>query len=192
MPRRRRVGGSWRLPRRGGATLPGAARPGDNSNELVRQEASSSRTYSRTSLTARARRTPIHYAIAAHEASERRACRVVGLSRSGKPYDPMGRDDGAVIGALGELPSGIRAFGFPKLSVLLRGAGHPWNYKRVWRVYCARRLNRRRRFKNRYWASVPAGLLQLIRSGAGAVGGLRERRPARRPRLPDLRRERQL
>ena len=88
--------------------------------------------------------------MAAHGASERRACRVVGVSRSVKRYEPKPRDDSEVIDALGQLAERHPRFGFRKLFILLRKAGHPWNHKKVWRVYCAMKLNRRRRFKKRY------------------------------------------
>jgi len=90
----------------------------------------------------------------------------MGLGRSVRRYEPKGRDDGPVIHALGELAERHPRFGFRKLFVLLlRRAGHPWNHKRVWGVYCAIRLNRRRRFKKRWRPAVPAALLQPIRPG---------------------------
>lgn len=101
--------------------------------------------------------------MAAHGASERRACRVVGLSRSVNRYEPKRRDDSEIIEALGALAEHHPRFGFRKLFVLLRKSGHPWNHKRVWRVYCSMKLNRRRRFKKRYRPKAPAALLQPIR-----------------------------
>jgi putative transposase len=101
--------------------------------------------------------------MAAHGTSERRACRVVGLCRSVNRYAPTGRDDSEVIDALSELAARHPRFGFRKLFILLRKAGHPWNHKRVWRVYCAMKLNLRRRFKRRYRVEAPGALLQPIR-----------------------------
>ena len=95
--------------------------------------------------------------------SERRACRVVNLSRSVKRYVYKGRDDSEVIDALSALAERHPRFGFRKLFKLLRKAGHLWNHKRVWRVYCAMKLNLRRRFKQRYKPAAPAVLLQPIR-----------------------------
>ena len=71
-------------------------------------------------------------------------------------------DDGVVIDALAALAERHPRFGCRKLFLLLRRAGHPWNHKRVWRVYCAMQLNRRRRFKRRYRPAAPAPLLQPI------------------------------
>lgn len=101
--------------------------------------------------------------MSAHAASERRACRVVGLSRSVNRYEPAVRDDAELIEALSELAERHPRFGFRKLFVLLRKAGHTWNHKKAWRVYCAMKLNRRRRFKRRYRPEAPAALLQPIR-----------------------------
>ncbi len=100
--------------------------------------------------------------MAAHGASERRVCRLVRLSRSANRYEPKSRDDTEVIEALGELVERYPQFGFRKLFILLRNAGHPWNHKRVWRVYCSMKLNFRRRFKKRYRPAAPAALLQPI------------------------------
>jgi putative transposase len=98
-----------------------------------------------------------------HGASERRACRVIGLSRSTRRYRAKRPNDGPVIEALTELVEKHPRFGFRKLFVLLRKAGKPWNHKRVWRVYCDMKLNIRRRFKRRYKSEAPEVLLQPIR-----------------------------
>ena len=55
--------------------------------------------------------------MATHGASERRACRVVGVSRSVKRYKPKPRDDSEVIDALGELAERHPRFGFRKDNV---------------------------------------------------------------------------
>jgi putative transposase len=79
----------------------------------------------------------------------------------------MGHDDSEVIDALSALAERHPRFGFRKLFKLLRKAGHLWNHKRVWRVYCAMKLNLRRRFKRRYKHAAPAVLLQPIRPRPG-------------------------
>lgn len=72
-------------------------------------------------------------------------------------------DDTEVMDRLAELATRHPRYGFRKLYVLLRKAGHRWNHKRVWRVYCEMKLNIRRRFKKRYRPAAPATLLQPLR-----------------------------
>ena len=80
-----------------------------------------------------------------HDFSERRACRLVGLSRSVARYVVNLAQDEAVIALLLELSERFPERGFSKLFQLIRRRGHGWNHKRVWRVYCQLGLNRRRR-----------------------------------------------
>ena len=80
-----------------------------------------------------------------------------------KRYQCKRPDDGPIIEALTELAERHPRFGFRKLFVLLRKAGHPWNHKRVWRVYCDMKLNIRRRFKRRYKSEAPETLVQPVR-----------------------------
>ena len=51
-------------------------------------------------MTVGARRALADYAIAAHQVSERRACRLVRISRSTRRYVAKRADDGPVIEAL--------------------------------------------------------------------------------------------
>ena len=87
----------------------------------------------------------------------------MGLSRSVNCYEPKRRDDTEIMKALTALVERHPRFGFRKLFVLIRKAAHPWNHKRVWRVYCAMKLNLRRRLKKRYRSQAPSALLQPIR-----------------------------
>lgn len=100
--------------------------------------------------------------IDAHKVSERRACRLANLSRAARRYVAKRVDDGPIIEVLSALVEQHPRFGFHKLFVLLRKAGHPWNHKRVWRVYCDMKLNIRRRHKKRYRSAAPVTLVQPI------------------------------
>lgn len=60
------------------------------------------------------------------------------------------------LSALAEKKPGL---GFWKLFRRLRRNGHHWNHKRVWRVYCLLKLNRRRRAKQRIPAREPMPLM---------------------------------
>ncbi len=93
----------------------------------------------------------------------RQACRCLRLSRSAYAYAPAPSDDTAVIEALSELVERHPRYGFRKLYTLLRGAGHGWNHKRVYRVYCLMKLSQRRRHKKRYKPEAPQPLVQPIR-----------------------------
>jgi putative transposase len=57
--------------------------------------------------------------------------------------------DGAVIGALSQLAEKHPTRGFWKYYKMLRRHDRRWNHKRIYRVYCAMKLNHRRRPKRR-------------------------------------------
>lgn len=90
--------------------------------------------------------------------SQRSACRAIGLSRSTCTYHPVIRDDDAVIAVLLELAERFPDRGFGKYFKIIRRRGHRWNHKRVYRVYCELRLNRRRMGKKRLPPRTPAPL----------------------------------
>ncbi len=81
--------------------------------------------------------------------SIRKACAVLGVSRSYYAYKPHPRDDSEVVTALIELAEKKPARGFSKLFTRLRNMGHPWDHKRVWRVYCLLKMNLKRKAKKR-------------------------------------------
>ena len=86
------------------------------------------------------------------------------MSRRVFRYEPRTRDDSALIEALTRLARDHPDLGFGKFFYLLRAEGREWNHKRVHRVYCGMKLNKRRRHKRRLPArhpeplSVPAAL----------------------------------
>lgn len=67
--------------------------------------------------------------------SERRACRLVGISRSTVRYRPRCKDDTALVDQLRELARQRPRFGYRRLHALLRRGGEVINHKRVYRVY---------------------------------------------------------
>jgi len=81
--------------------------------------------------------------------SERAACEVVGISRSVYHYQPDTTKDEAVIAAIQSVVERYPAYGFSKVFTVLRREGRPWNHKRIYRVYCALKLNLRRKGKKR-------------------------------------------
>lgn len=92
--------------------------------------------------------------------SIRQGCKAVGISRSTFHYIPRPRNDEEVIDALNALVASYPAIGFWQSYHRLRRAGHPWNHKRVYRIYTAMGLNIRRRAKKRLPARAKQHLFQ--------------------------------
>lgn len=90
--------------------------------------------------------------------SERRACQAVGLTRSVYRYRLRPDRDQEVIEALLELAHREPEYGFGKIFETSRRRGHGWNHKRVYRLYCALRLNKRRKGKRRLPSRNPEPL----------------------------------
>jgi putative transposase len=90
--------------------------------------------------------------------SERQACRVMAMRRSVYRYRPQPNRDGEIIKLLLELAHGRPEQGFGKLFKRMRRLGHGWNHKRVYRVYIALKLNKRRKGKRRLPTRNPAPL----------------------------------
>lgn len=89
-----------------------------------------------------------------------KACRITGVSRTFW-YQPSTKNpdhDKDVIEALNEIVSKHRRWGFWKCYHRLRHQGKKWNHKRVYRVYCAMKLNLPRRTKKR----IPARKAQPL------------------------------
>ena len=70
-----------------------------------------------------------------HHLSERRSCRLVGISRSSYHYQAHPRDDEQIRGRLCELASQYPRYGYLLLWRLLRAEGFVVNKKRVYRIY---------------------------------------------------------
>ena len=94
-----------------------------------------------------------------HGLSLRRSCQALGLSRTVYAYQPRPRDDGQIINALTSLAEQYPRYGFGKLFPLVRRQGRSWNHKRVHRVYCALKLNLRRKGKKRLPSRNPQPLM---------------------------------
>jgi putative transposase len=90
--------------------------------------------------------------------SERRACGLVGISRTAMRYQRRLRDDAALGQRLRELARERNRFGYRRLHVLLRREGLVVNLKRVYRLYRTEQLALRRR-KRRRAAGLPRGPL---------------------------------
>ena len=92
--------------------------------------------------------------------SIRRACKIVGMSRSSYQYEPVIKDDSEIIYILHELIDKHPSIGFWKSFKRIRRQGHTWNHKRVYRVYTQLKLNIRRRSRKRLPAREKQNLFQ--------------------------------
>lgn len=79
----------------------------------------------------------------AYNISQRRACRLVGLSSSLCYYQPKRVADTEIIRQLRALADQQPRWGFKKLYHALRNAGYVWNHKRLHRIYRALKLHLR-------------------------------------------------
>jgi len=77
--------------------------------------------------------------------SERRACRVLGCCRMTARYQTVRVDDVDLRESMKALAHKRRRFGYQRLHVLLRRAGHAVNHKRLFRMYREEKLHVRRR-----------------------------------------------
>src|SRR5574343_613547 len=98
-----------------------------------------------------ARRAAVQIMVDEHHLSRVRACQAVGLPRSAlyKPTTDQAAKDAPVIHAINGMLEKRPRKGFWKCFDRLRQDGHGWNHKRVYRVYCAMRLNLKRKVRRR-------------------------------------------
>lgn len=103
-------------------------------------------------VTPAARRQGVEHLVTANLASQRRACRLVGLSRSVIQYQPRPKQDGALMKRLNELATRYPRYGYLMLHSMLAAEGLVRNRKRTYRLYCEANLQvrtRRRKKLNR-------------------------------------------
>ena len=122
--------------------------------------------------------------------SQRRACCLVGLSRSVLSYrSKKQRSDARLQGRLRELAAERKRFGYRRLHVLLRREGYVVNHKKVYRLYREADLAVRRRKRRRGLAvarqplQLPSGEDSIAEKRARGWGGPYMRYTARTPRL---------
>lgn len=95
------------------------------------------------------KREAVEYLVREEQLSNRKACKLVGISRTTYQYPPKIKDDKEVQEALTALTTKHAAIGFWQCCYRLWNKGHWWNHKRIYRVYTDMKLNIRRRAKKR-------------------------------------------
>lgn len=89
------------------------------------------------------------YLVQEEQLSNRKACKLVGLSRTTYQYKKTPKDDSEIQEALTGLTSKHAAIGFWQCCYRLWNKGLQWNHKRIYRIYTTMKLNIRRRAKKR-------------------------------------------
>ncbi len=86
-----------------------------------------------------------------HHLSQVRACRVVGLPQSSlyNSTTDQAAKDSPVVHAINDVRAKRPRWGFWKCFDRLSNDGRGWNDQRVYRVYCAMRLNLKRKARRR-------------------------------------------
>lgn len=85
--------------------------------------------------------------------SERRACRLAGLSRTVLRYQPKAQPENTRLqGRIIELARERRRFGYRRIHILLRREGEKVNHKRTFRLYQEAELQVQRRRRRRHVA----------------------------------------
>jgi putative transposase len=90
-----------------------------------------------------ARKQAVDHMITEHNLSERAACRLASLSRSGYRYQPKARNDDGLRRRLRELAAKQTAYGYLFLHRLLKNEGLVVNKKRTYRTYTEEGLQAR-------------------------------------------------
>lgn len=98
--------------------------------------------------------------ISEHKISQRKACKLVNLSRSSYSYKAIEKDDNQYIVLLNELVEKHVSIGFWQSYHRIRRSGVVVNHKKLYRIYTQMKLNIRRRAKKRLPARVKQRLFQ--------------------------------
>jgi putative transposase len=91
----------------------------------------------------------VDYLVTDEKLSNRKACKLMGISRTTCQYKAKPKDDTALQNALTTLTNKHVAIGYWQCCYRLWNKGYRWNHKRIYRVYTDMKLNIRRRSKRR-------------------------------------------
>ena len=87
-------------------------------------------------VSASRRRSVVRYLQQQYAVSERRGCRVTGMSRSTQRYVSRRPSQDALWLRIRDLARGRVRYGYRRIQVLLKREGIRVNKKRVYRLYC--------------------------------------------------------
>jgi putative transposase len=97
--------------------------------------------------------------LVSEELSNRKACKLMGISRTTCQYKAKIKDDSELQDALTALTTKHVAIGYWQCCYRLWNKGHWWNHKRIYRVYTDMKLNIRRRSKKRLPERIKQALM---------------------------------
>lgn len=100
------------------------------------------------------------YTVESYEVSERRACGLLGVSRTAYRYKPKRTDDSEIEDVLHRLVERWPRWGFDKMRQWMKMQEYGWNHKRIYRVYRKLGLNMRVKPKKRLPTRNPEPLAQ--------------------------------
>ena len=106
------------------------------------------------------KREAVQYLVTEEQFSNRKACKLIGISRSSYQYESKPKDDSEVQTTLTVLTDKHAAIGYWQCCYRLWNKGHSWNHKRIYRVYTDMKLNIRRRAKKRLPERIKQPLTQ--------------------------------
>jgi len=95
------------------------------------------------------KREAVDYLTTEEQLSNRKACKLMGISRTTYQYKAKPKDDSELQKVLTALTNKHVAIGYWQCCHRLWDKGYTWNHKRIYRVYTDMKLNIRRRAKKR-------------------------------------------
>jgi putative transposase len=100
----------------------------------------------------------VEFACTERKVSVRRACTILDVNRSGYYYKCK-RNDQPVVNAVLEIANQYPRYGCPTITKMLRRS-HPWNHKRIERIYSRLELRWRKRGRRRIPTRMKQRLVQ--------------------------------
>jgi len=105
------------------------------------------------------KREAVQYLVTEGQLSNRKACKLAGISRTTCRYKAKPKDDIELQNALTALTDKHAAIGYWQCCYRLWNKGYQWNHKRIYRVYTDMKLNIRRKAKKRLPERIKQPLL---------------------------------